>query len=54
MHNRMKEALVLLGRMPEAHVRPPQMKLTDGEIEKIGRMMDAAGLTAETVYRNVA
>ena len=54
MHNRMKEALVLLGRMPEANVRPPLMKLTAAEIEKIGRMMAAAGLTAETVYRNVA
>ena len=27
MHNRMKEALVLLGRIPRAHVRPPLIKL---------------------------
>src|SRR6516162_7210146 len=28
MHNRMKEALVLLGRLPRAVVRPPLVKLT--------------------------
>lgn len=54
MHNRMKEALHYLGRLPEAHVRPPLMKLTDGEIAKIARCMDAAGLTPETVYQKVA
>ena len=27
MHNRMKEALVLLGRMPRAYVRPPLVKI---------------------------
>ncbi len=35
MHNRMKEALVCLGRLSEAHVRPPLMKLTDKEIGRI-------------------
>jgi 4-hydroxy-tetrahydrodipicolinate synthase len=54
MHNRMKEALVLLGRMKEAHVRPPLMKPTATEIDKIGRMMHLAGLTPENVYRYVA
>jgi 4-hydroxy-tetrahydrodipicolinate synthase len=44
MHNRMKEALVLLGRLPAAHVRPPLQKLTSDEIAKIGRMLKAAGL----------
>ena len=34
MHNRMKEALVLLGRIPFAAVRPPLVKLTDAEILK--------------------
>ncbi|WP_341236011.1 dihydrodipicolinate synthase family protein [uncultured Sulfitobacter sp.] len=52
MHNRMKEALVILGKMNEAHVRPPLMKPTPSEIEKIGRMMADAGLTASNVYRN--
>ena len=36
MHNRMKEALHYLGRLPEAHVRPPLMKLTNSEIQKLG------------------
>ena len=54
MHNRMKEALHYLGRLPEAHVRPPLMKLTETEIAKIRACMDAAGLTPETVYQKVA
>jgi 4-hydroxy-tetrahydrodipicolinate synthase len=35
MHNRMKEALVLLGRLPRAVVRPPLVKLGRAEIERI-------------------
>ncbi len=35
MHNRMKEALVLLGRLPRAVVRPPLVKLGAAEIERI-------------------
>jgi len=54
MHNRMKEALVHLGRMQAAHVRPPLMKLPDAEIAKIARAMDDAGLRGETVYAKVA
>lgn len=54
MHNRMKEALVLLGRMDEAHVRPPLIKPSVEEIAKIGQMLDLAGLTPETVYRTAA
>ena len=30
MHNRMKEALVLLGKLPRAVVRPPLVKITRG------------------------
>ncbi|MDE0726346.1 MAG: dihydrodipicolinate synthase family protein [Alphaproteobacteria bacterium] len=44
MHNRMKECLVLLGRQDRAVVRPPLMKLTDGEIKTLGQALDAAGL----------
>ena len=54
MHNRMKEALVHLGRMDAAHVRPPLVKLGEAEIAKIAAAMDAAGLTGETVYAKVA
>src|SRR5712672_2677190 len=35
MHNRMKEALVLLGKLPRAVVRPPLAKLSSQEIERI-------------------
>ncbi|MBL6457999.1 dihydrodipicolinate synthase family protein [Belnapia sp. T6] len=44
MHNRMKEALVLLGRLPRAVVRPPLKKLEAEEIARIGAALTAAGL----------
>src|SRR2546421_551442 len=44
MHNRMKEALVLLGRLPRAVVRPPLVKLADVEIERIRAALAEAGL----------
>jgi len=47
MHNRMKEALVLLGKLPRAVVRPPLMKLPAAEIERIRRALAAAGLLIE-------
>jgi len=44
MHNRMKEALVLLGRLPRAVVRPPLVKIAPQEIERIRAALGAAGL----------
>jgi 4-hydroxy-tetrahydrodipicolinate synthase len=44
MHNRMKEALVLLGRLPRAVVRPPLVKIRDSEIARIRKALAAAGL----------
>jgi 4-hydroxy-tetrahydrodipicolinate synthase len=44
MHNRMKEALVLLGKLPRAVVRPPLTKLPAAEIERIRQALIAAGL----------
>jgi 4-hydroxy-tetrahydrodipicolinate synthase len=44
MHNRMKEALVLLGKLPRAVVRPPLVKLPQAEIERIRQALVAAGL----------
>src|SRR5215467_8249170 len=44
MHNRMKEALVLLGKLPRAVVRPPLVKLTAAEIERIRQALVRAGL----------
>jgi len=46
MHNRMKEALVLLGKLPRAVVRPPLAKLSDAEIGRIRQALQAAGLLA--------
>ena len=39
MHNRMKEALVILGRLPRAVVRPPLVKPEPDEIERIAQAM---------------
>lgn len=44
MHNRMKEALVLLGRLDKAVVRPPLFKLTQAEISRIAAALNAAGI----------
>jgi 4-hydroxy-tetrahydrodipicolinate synthase len=44
MHNRMKEALVLLGRLPRAVVRPPLVKLPAAEIDRIRAALVSAGL----------
>lgn len=44
MHNRMKEALVLLGRLPRAVVRPPLVKIPAAEIGRIRSALQAAGL----------
>jgi 4-hydroxy-tetrahydrodipicolinate synthase len=44
MHNRMKEALVLLGRIPAAHVRPPLTPVSAAEREAIRAALVASGL----------
>ena len=44
MHNRMKEVLALLGRLPPAVVRPPLLKLPPHEIERLKQAIAAAGL----------
>ena len=55
MHNRMKEALVLLGKLPRAVVRPPLVKITDAEIARIRDALVEAGLLdAKTSQRRVA
>ena len=40
MHNRMKEVLVLTGKMEEAIVRPPLMKLSSIEINKLKKAVE--------------
>jgi len=44
MHNRMKEALVLLGKLPRAVVRPPLVKVEGSEIARIRQALIEAGL----------
>jgi 4-hydroxy-tetrahydrodipicolinate synthase len=47
MHNRMKEALVLLGRLPRAVVRPPLVKISRAEIDRIRAALVEAGMLAQ-------
>jgi 4-hydroxy-tetrahydrodipicolinate synthase len=54
MHNRMKEALVLLGRLPRAVVRPPLVKLGRAEIDRIRLALIEAGLLASDAARDAA
>ena len=54
MHNRMKEALVLLGKLPRAMVRPPLVKLERAEIARIRAALIEAGLLEKKAARNAA
>ena len=54
MHNRMKEALVLLGRIPRAYVRPPLIKLQPAEIAHIRQGLIDAGLLGTGARREAA
>jgi 4-hydroxy-tetrahydrodipicolinate synthase len=51
MHNRMKEALVLLGKLPRAVVRPPLVKITEAEIARIKDALMEAGLLGTDTAR---
>jgi 4-hydroxy-tetrahydrodipicolinate synthase len=44
MHNRMKEALAMLGRIPAAHVRPPLTPIPDAERQAIRAALSGAGI----------
>ena len=54
MHNRMKEALVLLGRLPRACVRPPLVKIGRAEIGRIRQALVEAGLIGGDASRDAA
>jgi len=54
MHNRMKEALVLLGKLPRAVVRPPLVKLERAEIARIRAALIEAGLLDKNAARDAA
>jgi len=47
MHNRMKEALVLLKKLPRAVVRPPLVKIDQDEVERIRLALLKAGLLSD-------
>jgi 4-hydroxy-tetrahydrodipicolinate synthase len=54
MHNRMKECLVLLGRIKRAVVRPPLVKLTQSEISGLKAALDLAGINPEGAFAQAA
>jgi 4-hydroxy-tetrahydrodipicolinate synthase len=54
MHNRMKEALVLLGRLPRAVVRPPLVKLGSAEVARIRQALVESGLIGEMAKSSAA
>jgi 4-hydroxy-tetrahydrodipicolinate synthase len=54
MHNPMKEALVLLGKLPRAVVRPPLVKLDRTEILRIRQALIEAGLLDKNAARDAA
>src|SRR3954467_13040314 len=54
MHNRMKEALVLLGRLPRAVVRPPLVKLGSAEVLRVRQALIESGLLAERANSSAA
>lgn len=54
MHNRMKEALVMLGKLPRNVVRPPLMPLSGEEKARIRRALVAAGLLSDGAIRKAA
>jgi len=54
MHNRMKEALVLMGKLPRTVVRPPLVKLERAEIKRIGAALIEAGLLSEEQLKRAA
>jgi 4-hydroxy-tetrahydrodipicolinate synthase len=54
MHNRMKEALVLLGRLPRAVVRPPLVKIESAEVKQIEAALIEAGLMSTAKKRDAA
>ncbi len=51
MHNRMKIALNLLGRLDCPAVRPPLMRPSETEIAKIKGLLAEAGLNSNTLYQ---
>jgi 4-hydroxy-tetrahydrodipicolinate synthase len=54
MHNRMKEALVQLGRLQRAVVRPPLVKLDRAEVARIRQALIGSGFVDEMAHSGAA
>ena len=54
MHNRMKEALVILGRIEKAYVRPPLVKISPAEIERLRDALQDVGISGESTFATAA
>ncbi|WP_024513425.1 dihydrodipicolinate synthase family protein [Bradyrhizobium sp. ARR65] len=54
MHNRMKEALVQLGRIPRAVVRPPLVRLDRAEVARIRQALIESGFVDEVANSSAA
>jgi len=54
MHNRMKETLVMLGRLDRAVVRPPLVKLSTLELSRLRDAIAASELGAEAAFSTAA
>lgn len=54
MHNRMKECLVMLGRLDKAVMRPPLMKLDAGELNELENALRQAGISREGAFTEAA
>jgi 4-hydroxy-tetrahydrodipicolinate synthase len=54
MHNRMKETLVLLGRLDKAVVRPPLVKPSAAEIQRLAAAVKQAGIAREGAFASAA
>ena len=50
---RMKAALAMFGHLPNEAVRPPLKAIDDAERVRLSHWLAKAGLTSETVYRNL-
>jgi 4-hydroxy-tetrahydrodipicolinate synthase len=54
MHNRMKECLVMLGRLDRAVVRPPLMKLPENELQRLRAALEQAGIARDGAFAQAA
>lgn len=54
MHNRMKECLVMLGRLDRAVMRPPLLKLSSIELDRLKAALQEAGLGRRGAFNEAA